>query len=93
MARRDNAQLNIRSAFARARVAEIAAATGMTATQVIEDALRGYVPPAARQADEPVPEGMIRKGRLLVLAPRPGQKTITHKQVNRAINAQRNRIR
>lgn len=93
MPRQDNAQLNIRSAFARARVAEIAAATGMTATQVVEDALRGYVPPAAPEAGEPVPEGMIRKGRLLVLAPRPGQKMITHKQVNRAINAQRNRIR
>jgi hypothetical protein len=93
MPRQDTAQLNIRSAFARARVAEIAAATGMTATQVIEDALRFYVPPAPPEAEAPVPEGMIRKGRLLVLAARPGQKTITQKQTNRAINAVRNRIR
>ena len=46
MSRHDNAQLNIRSTFARARVHEIARCTGMTATEVIEDALRGNVPAA-----------------------------------------------
>jgi hypothetical protein len=40
MSRRDNAQLNIRSTFAPARAHEIARRTGMTANEVIEDALR-----------------------------------------------------
>lgn len=39
-------QFNVRSAFARKRAHELAKLTGMTATQIVEDALRGYVPPA-----------------------------------------------
>jgi hypothetical protein len=45
MSRADPVQLNVRSAFARTRAHELAKLTGMTATQVVEDALRGYVPP------------------------------------------------
>ncbi len=40
------AQLNVRSEFARSRAHELAKLTGMSVTQVVEDALRGYVPPA-----------------------------------------------
>ena len=45
MARADNIQLNVRSAFARERVHALSKLTGMTASEVVEDALRGYVPP------------------------------------------------
>jgi len=44
MARRNTAQLNIRSAFVRERVRDVARRTGMSATEVVEDALRGYTP-------------------------------------------------
>jgi hypothetical protein len=93
MPRQENAQLNIRSAFARARVQELVAATGMTAPQIVEDALRGYVPPALPPAEErpPAPPGMEWRGKLLVHLPRPGQKMVTLAQTNRAINAIRNR--
>ncbi len=47
MSRANPVQFNVRSAFARARAQELAKLTGMTATQVVEDALRGYVPPGA----------------------------------------------
>ena len=77
-------QLNIRSAFARERVASIARSTGMTATQVVEEALRAYTPPT--QGD--VPEGMIRVGPLLVMASRG--RTITVEEADAAIEAVRN---
>ena len=54
----DDTQLSIRSAYARNRAREIARCTGMTAAEVVEDALRGYVPPAA---SEPV-GGLVRRG-------------------------------
>jgi hypothetical protein len=47
MPRTENSQFNVRSSFARARAHELAELTGMTATEVVEDALRGYVPPGA----------------------------------------------
>jgi hypothetical protein len=95
MPRQDNAQLNIRSAFARARVAELVAATGMTATQVVEEALRGYAPPVEPEAEArpPAPPGMVWRGKLLVHAARPGQKQVTLAETNRAIAAIRNRQR
>jgi len=69
MPRAQSAQFNIRSAFVRKRVHELAKLTGMTATQVVEDALRGYVPPG-----QPVPVGrLVRKGPLLVI-PAHGRK-------------------
>ncbi len=62
MARADPVQFNVRSAFARTRAQELARLTGMTATQVVEDALRGYVPPGV-----PAEAGqLVRRGPLLV---------------------------
>jgi hypothetical protein len=85
MPRADNAQLNIRSAYARNRVREIARGTGMTATEVIEDALRGYVPQAA-----PTPvEGLVRRGPVLV-KPAQGQH-VTQAQADQALQAVRER--
>ncbi len=66
MSRANPVQFNVRSAFARARAQELAKLTGMTATQVVEDALRSYVPPGAH-----APAGqLVRCGPLLV---RPSQ--------------------
>ena len=63
MARADRTQLNIRSAYARERTRELAKLTGMTARQIVEEALRGYVPPGAV-----TPVGrLVRRGPLLVL--------------------------
>jgi hypothetical protein len=85
MPRADNAQLNIRSAYARNRVREIARGTGMTATGVIEDALRGYVLPAT-----PTPvEGLVRRGPILV-KPAQGQH-VTQVQADQALQAVRER--
>jgi hypothetical protein len=47
MSRTNPVQFNVRSASARARAHDLAKLTGMTVTQVVEDALRGYVPPGA----------------------------------------------
>ncbi len=68
MPRSESAQLNVRSAYARARAHELARQTGMTATQVVEEALREFVPapPAAEL------QGLVRKGALLV-KPAAGQ--------------------
>lgn len=55
-------QLNVRSQFARARASQLARATGMSVTQVVEDALRAYQP--ARQVVRPA--GLIEKAGLLV---------------------------
>ena len=85
MPRADNAQLNIRSAYARNRVREIASRTGMTATEVVEDALRGYVPPAA---PEPV-EGLVRRGPVLVKLAQ-GQH-VTFDEADQALQAVRDR--
>ena len=82
----DNAQLNGRSAFARARAHEIARRTGMTATEVIEDALRGYVPAA-----EPKQVGaLVRRGSLLVL-PASGRRRVSLTEANEALDATRHR--
>jgi len=62
MARTNAAQLNIRSQFARDRVDQLARQTGMTATQVVEEALRTYHP----FINDAVPPGLVRKGRILV---------------------------
>ena len=61
MARTNAAQLNIRSQFARDRVDQLTRQTGMTATQVVEEALRTYLP-----VQEAAPPGLVRRGRIWV---------------------------
>lgn len=77
-------QLNIRSRFARDRVVELARRTGMTATQVVEEALRAYAPPTPESER---PDGLIRKGRLLVIPARG--RVITLEETNAAVDAAR----
>lgn len=86
MARQENAQLNIRSAFARARVHEIARRTGMTATEIVEDALRGYVAvaPAVRVG------ALVRRGPVLV-RPASDDRRVSLKEANAALDAARRR--
>lgn len=88
MARKSTAQVNIRSAIVRERVAQLAAETGKTMTQVVEDAVSAYRPQPS--VEEVLPEGMIRRGRLLVFKGHGGPK-ITLEDTNRAIEARRNR--
>ena len=80
MGRLDNIQLNVRSAFARNRVHALVKLTGMTASEVIEDALRGYVPPGV-----PANTGnLVRRGALLI-RPATG-KTISLETANEALD-------
>jgi len=81
-----NAQLNIRSDYARERVRELVEKTGMTATELVEEALRGYVPPASVK-----PVGcLVERGGMLVM-PNIYGRTITHEEAEAAIDAARNR--
>lgn len=64
MSRTNTAQFNVRSSFARQRAHELAKQTGMTATQIVEDALRGYVPPGVERAVG----RLVRRGPILVRA-------------------------
>jgi hypothetical protein len=83
MGRAENIQLNVRSAFARDRVHALAKLTGMTASEVVEDALRGYVPPGI-----PANTGkLVRRGALLV-RPSTG-KTISLEDANEALDRNR----
>jgi hypothetical protein len=85
MSRTDPVQFNVRSAFARARAHELAKQTGMTATQIVEDALRAYVPPgsAARTG------GLVQRGTILV---KPAQgRTISAGEADAALNPIRER--
>lgn len=87
MSRRNAAQLNIRSAFARDRVREVARLTGMTATEIVEDALRGYVPAAEPQAVGP----LVQRGPLLVF-PAGKKRKITLAEAEAALEAVRSRV-
>jgi hypothetical protein len=83
MARTNPVQFNVRSAFARDRAHELAKLTGLTATQVVEDALRGYVPPGAA----PTVGGLVRRGPIFV---RPsGGARIAFAEAEAALNAAR----
>jgi hypothetical protein len=85
MARAEHAQFNVRSAFARTRARELAKLTGMTATQVVEDALRGYVPPGAvAKVGRLIPRGPI-----LVLP--AGGRRVSLEEAEAALDAARER--
>ncbi len=88
----DDAQLNIRSRFARDRVTALARQTGMTATRIVEEALRAYAPPVEdeRPTEEPLPGRLVRRGRFLVMAAREGAPTVTIADLNAAIQEIRN---
>ncbi len=79
-------QFNIRSAYARRRAQEISQQTGMTASQVVEEALRAYAPSAGTPVGR-----LVQKGPLLVL-PADGPK-ITLEQAEEALRALREEIR
>lgn len=85
MSRTNNVQFNVRSSFARQRAHELAKLTGMTATQVVEDALRGYVPPGV----EHKAGRLVRRGSILV-RPAHGAK-VTFAEAEAALNAVRER--
>ncbi len=85
MSRTNHVQFNVRSAFARQRAHELAKLTGMTATQVVEDALRGYVPPGA----EHTAGRLVRRGPILV-RPTDGAK-VPFAAAEAALNAVRER--
>ena len=85
MPRAERVQLNIRSSFARKRAQEIARQTGMTTTEVVEEALRGYVPPAATARSG----RLVRRGPVLVM-PASGGK-VSLKEANAALDAVRER--
>jgi hypothetical protein len=85
MSRADHVQFNVRSAFARARAHELAKLTGMTATQIVEDALRGYVPPGTT----PKTGRLVQRGPILV-KPARGKK-ISSAEADAALNALRER--
>lgn len=85
MSRANPVQFNVRSAFARTRAQELAKLTGMTATQVVEDALRGYVPPGA-----PARIGqLVRRGPLLI-RPRQGP-SVSLEEASAALDRARER--
>ena len=85
MGRAQPSQFNVRSAFARTRARELARQTGMTATQIVEDALRGYVPPGAPAEVD----GLVRCGPILV-KPARGRR-VSLKEANAALKAVRER--
>jgi hypothetical protein len=85
MARTNPVQFNVRSAFARQRAHALAKLTGMTATQVVEDALRGYVPPGGEHEIG----RLVRRGSILV---RPSDgATVAFAEAEAALNAARER--
>lgn len=84
MTKRAVTQLNIRSAVARARVAELTRRTGKTVTQVVEDALLAHNPSGG---DGPFGR-LVRKGGILVM-PANGRPKLTIEEVEAAFEAGR----
>ena len=70
-------QFNIRSRFVRERATLRARKLGVSATKVVEDAMRAYE--EAHPIEDELPPGLERKGRLLVLS-REGRPTVTLEQ-------------
>ena len=87
MGRIDNSQFNIRSAFARKRARELAEESGMSVTQVVEEALRSYAPPPL---ERPPSDRLSRRGKLLVIKGDPNRR-FTLDEINAGIEADRNR--
>lgn len=87
MSRRNAVQLNIRSAFARDRVRELARRTGMTATEIVEDALRGYITPSEPRTVGP----LVRRGPLLIF-PAGKKRKVKLSEPEAALQAVRSRI-
>ncbi len=85
MRRADAVQFNVRSRFAKTRAQELARLTGMTATQVVEEALRAFVPPASTA----VVGQLVQRGPLLVL-PAEGH-AIRREEANAALTEVRDR--
>lgn len=83
MTRLEATQLNIRSRFARERAAMLARKTGMTTTQVVEEALRAYLPPSVGGVNA----RLVRKGGILV-KPAEG-KHISLEDANAALDEAR----
>lgn len=88
MATRSSSQLNIRSSKARERALQLAAETGKTVTQIVEEAVQAYRPPPP--FDEQLPSGLVRQGRFLVLASQGGAP-MTLEETNEGIEAGRDR--
>jgi hypothetical protein len=83
MSRTEPAQFNVRSSYARKRAREIAEATGMTVTRVVEDALRAYAPPSPATTVG----ALVRRGPLLVLPAKGGSVSLD--EANAALDATR----
>jgi hypothetical protein len=89
MARRSNAQLNIRSEAARRRVDDIVRETGKSVTQVVEEAVLAYRPePTADRP--PALQGFDWNGKFFVMKA-TGGPPITVEDVDRWIEDDRNR--
>ena len=80
MARINHKQLNVRSSFAHERATRLAQDTGLTTTQVVEEALRAYTPPPRES-----PPGMVWEGPILVMSGE-GRRMITIEEANAAID-------
>jgi len=81
----DRCQFIIRSSFARARARELAKLTGMTSTEVVEDALRSYVPPRG-----PKSVGrLVQRDALLILL--KGGPDVTLEEANAELDMARER--
>lgn len=87
MPRTNHTQLNVRSRFAHDRATLIAKQTGMTATQVVEEALRTYTPPIHRD----IPTKLLRKGPILVRA--AAGRSISLEEANAALEEERSALR
>lgn len=88
MTQRTSSQLNIRSAAARERATRLAAETGKTVTQIVEEAVQAYrLPPSP---DENLPDALVRKGKFLVFRS-TGRRPVTLEETNAAIEEDRNR--
>jgi hypothetical protein len=86
MPRATSPQLNIRSRFARERASSLAAQTGLTVTQVVEEALRAFQPAVAKAP----PGRLVRKDGVLV-KPAGGQR-VTLDEANAALEESRSEL-